>query len=261
MLTLLAVAWQLASPGVWFAEMSMPGESRVPIRAVVVRINPSTVRFSLDRASRNFELTPAWTIARLPTDAVVAFNAGQFAGGAPWGWLVRDGAEAQPPGRGSLAMAFVVDKVGRVSLVTPGELPAIRAGAVHAFQSYPALLVDGRIPWELQGRDRGVDLTHRDSRLALGIMDDGSVLVALTRVDAIGRTGESIPWGPTVSEMAAFMESLGCRRAMMLDGGLSGQLALRGPDGLLTWDNWRAVPMGLVGYPVNQADTASSRRR
>ena len=81
-------------------------------------------------------------------------------------------------------------------------------------------------------------------------MDDGSVLIAITRFGAIGRTGETLPWGPTVPEMAAFMKSLGCRRAMLLDGGLSSQLAVRGPEGLSQWKNWRAVPLGLIAFPA-----------
>jgi len=148
-------------------------------------------------------------------------------------------------------MSFVVDRTGAVSLVTPDELPSARAKAVQAFQSYPALLVgDGRVPWELQAPARGVDLLHRDSRLALGIMDDGSILVVLTRFGAVGRSGETLPWGPTVPEMAAFMKSLGCRRAMLLDGGLSSQLAVRGREGVSSWKNWRSVPLGLIAFPA-----------
>jgi exopolysaccharide biosynthesis protein len=146
---------------------------------------------------------------------------------------------------------FVVDRGGKVSLATPDELPALRSTATQAFQSYPALLVgDGRLPWELQAAGRGVDLSHRDSRLALGLMPDGSVVVVITRFDAVGRPGETVPWGPTVPEMAALMKSLGCRRAMMLDGGLSSQLAVRGRTGLLQWKNWRAVPLGLIALPA-----------
>jgi exopolysaccharide biosynthesis protein len=50
--------------------------------------------------------------------------------------------------------------------------------------------------------------------------------------------------------MAALMKSLGCRRAMMLDGGLSSQLAVRGRTGLSQWKNWRAVPLGLIALPA-----------
>ena len=117
-----------------------------------------------------------------------------------------------------------------------------------AFQSYPALLVgSGELPWEMLAPGRGVDLAHRDSRLALGVLADGSLIVALTRFSGLGPGGEMLPWGPTVGEMTAFMRSLGCRRAVLLDGGLSSQLAMRATDGSLArWPNIRAVPVGLV---------------
>jgi exopolysaccharide biosynthesis protein len=240
--------WQQVSPGVWQRDMRMaPDGPLSPVRAIVVRLDPARLRFTLDYAARDYGMIGTWTVDRMPPVGVVAVNAGQFSGGAPWGWLVRDGVESQEPGTGSLGMSFVVDRAGGVSLVTREELPVARSKALHAFQSYPALLVgDGQLPWELQAPERGVDLSHRDSRLALGIMNDGSVVIVLTRFGALGRHGETVPWGPTVSEMAAFMKSLGCRRAMLLDGGLSSQLAVRGPGGVSQWKNWRKVPLGLI---------------
>jgi len=220
------------------------------VRAITVRLDPRRVRFALDRRSRDYGMSGDWSIDRLPPEGVVAFNAGQFAGGAPWGWLVRDGIELQPPGTGSLGMAFVVDGAGNVSLVMPGELPAARTRARLAFQSYPALLVDGQTPWEIQAPGRGVDLSHRDSRLAVGILPNNGVVVALTRFAGLGSQAETFPWGPTVTEMATFMKSLGCERAMLLDGGISGQLAVRERDGSVKrWSNWRAVPLGLIVSP------------
>jgi hypothetical protein len=161
---------------------------------------------------------------------------------------VQDGVEFQKPGAGSLGMAFLIDNAGRASLVMPNELRAVRSNARLAFQSYPALLAgEGELPWELQAPGRGVSLTHRDSRLALGLLADGSVVVALTRFTGLGRRAETLPWGPTVPEMADFMRSLGCVRAMLLDGGISSQLILRRADGTLAkWPNWRPVPLGLI---------------
>jgi hypothetical protein len=43
------------------------------------------------------------------------------------------------------------------------------------------------------------------------------------------------------------MGALGCARAVMLDGGISAQLALREAGGREhRWRGWRAVPLGLV---------------
>jgi exopolysaccharide biosynthesis protein len=244
----LSVAWRAVCPGVSLAELPMSARGPLSqVRAVAVRIDPSRVTFALDRRSRDYGLSADWSVERMPSNAVVAFNAGQFTGGYPWGWLVRDGVEAQPPGPGTLGMSLIVDAAGRVSLVMPADLRAARAGAMQAFQSYPALLVDGRMPWELQAPGRGVDLAHRDSRLAVGLLPDGTLVVVLTRFTGLGSPAETFPWGPTAPEMAEFMKSLGCVRAMLLDGGISGQLAVRMADGKVReWTNWRTVPLGLV---------------
>jgi hypothetical protein len=85
-------------------------------------------------------------------------------------------------------------------------------------------------------------------------MADGSVLIALTRFGGAGRFAETLPFGPTVPEMAAFMRSLGCERAMLLDGGISSQLAVRElSGGLRRWANWRAVPLALIAKPRTDA--------
>jgi exopolysaccharide biosynthesis protein len=260
-----AAVWQPVRPGVWKRESRMATTGALaPVRAVAVRIDPRLVTFSLGQAEHG----RAWTIDSVGALDAVAFNAGQFQSSGSWGWVVRDGVEMQPPGSGSVAMAFVVDSSGVPALIEQSEVPARRGHIRLAFQSYPALLVgDGALPWELQESGRGVDLAHRDSRLALGIRSDGSVVVVLTRFTGLGPgPGEMLPWGPTVPEMAAYMRSLGCRRAMLLDGGVSGQLAVRSHDGTLRrWPNWREVPLGLVvkslgGAPPVGVRTASASR-
>jgi exopolysaccharide biosynthesis protein len=244
--------WHPVRPGVWTAEFRMATTGALaPVRAVAVRIDPRRVEFSLSPSEHG----GLWTIDSVSGLDAVAFNAGQFRASGSWGWVVRDGVEMQPPGSGTLAMAFVVDSTGIPALVEQSEIAARRGHVRIAFQSYPALLAgDGAIPPELRGSGRGVDLSHRDSRLALGIRDDGSVVVALTRFTGLGSgAGEMLPWGPTVPEMAAYMRSLGCRRAVLLDGGVSGQMVLRLADGTLRrWANWRVVPLGLVVTPVRQ---------
>jgi hypothetical protein len=221
------------------------------VRVVALKVDPRQVRFELVTALRDEGTRGAWTVDSLPPSALAGMNAGQFTGPVPWGWVVRGGHEEQPAGAGALAMAFVVDDSGGVALLEPHELPTRRQRAAVAFQSYPALLVgSGKRPRELEGAGRGVNLEHRDSRLALGLLEDGSVLVALTRFTGLGPAGEQLPWGPTIVEMAAWMRSLGCRRAMLLDGGMSGQMAVRNADGSLTrWTNWRPVPLGLLMSP------------
>jgi exopolysaccharide biosynthesis protein len=93
-----------------------------------------------------------------------------------------------------------------------------------------------------------VDLVHRDARLALGTLADGRVVIALTRFDFFGKSLDRLPFGLTTPEMAAVMGALGCRRALLLDGGISGQLSLQDEDGAVRrWPGTRRVPLGLVG--------------
>lgn len=246
--TAASLVWQAVAPGVWQASAPMARKGPLaPVRATVLKLDPAQVRFELERATREQGLRGAWTIDSLPANALAAWNAGQFTGPAPWGWLVCDGREEQPPASGTLGMAFVVDRDGRVALVPTRDLARQRGSAQLAFQSYPALLVDGAMPWELRAANRGVKLDRRDSRLAIGTLRDGHVLVAITRFTGLGAAGSELPWGPTIPEMAAWMRAQGCREAMMLDGGLSSQMAVRARDGTVSrWPNLRAVPLGMV---------------
>lgn len=246
--TASVVAILNTAPGLTHHEFRMSSRgSLAHVRAIVITIDPAQYRFRLDLARTNQHLRPAWNVDSIPQFAVVAVNAGQFIGGFPWGWLVRDGEETQPPGSGTLGMAFVTDSIGNPSLITPGEIPHARNRVVNAFQSYPTLLVDGEMPWELREEGRGVNLVHRDSRLAICIDTSDKVLIVITRVKVPGNVGATLPYGPTVPEMASYMKSLGCDRAMLLDGGLSSQLAVRNSRGSLTkWTNWRMVPLGLI---------------
>jgi exopolysaccharide biosynthesis protein len=137
-----------------------------------------------------------------------------------------------------------------VRVVAPDSVAAERARgtAREAFQSYPMLLQDGAVPAPLVEPGRGVDLGHRDARLALGTLADGRVVVALTRFDALGGALGRVPFGLTSSEMAAVMGALGCRHALLLDGGISSQLLVREATGSVrTWPGTRSVPLGLVG--------------
>jgi exopolysaccharide biosynthesis protein len=149
-----------------------------------------------------------------------------------------------------LAGAVVVDSSGVVRVVPPDSVADERArGAVReAFQSYPMLLENGTVPVPLVEPGRGVDLGHRDARLALGTLADGRVVIALTRFDALGGSLGRIPFGLTSPEMAAVMGALGCREALLLDGGISGQLLLQDSGGSRrVWAGIRRVPLGLVG--------------
>jgi uncharacterized protein YigE (DUF2233 family) len=246
-----AIAWREAARGIEVAELRLSGpRSTWRLRVVLVRLDPDRLDLGLRAASRESGLLGAWTVDSLPAGAGIAVNAGQFDGGSPWGWHVQESRELQRPGSGPLAMAFVVDTAGAVRLLQAAEIEEARqrGGIVTAFQSYPAVLMDdGVVPAQLLAPGRGVDVTHRDARLGLGAMRDGRIVLALTRFDALGEAGGRVPFGPTTPEMAALMGALGCTRAVLLDGGISAQLAVRSDDGAVrSWPGMRRVPLGLI---------------
>jgi hypothetical protein len=248
-----AVRWRpAATPGVEWGELTLRGSGEAwRTRLVVVRLDPARVALRLDTAfaARG---RPAWTIDRAPESAAVAVNAGQFVSSMPWGWVVLDGRQFLEPQHGPLASAVVVDSSGTVRWLHGAAVaaPDARRGARWAFQSYPTLLVAGEVPAPLQGAGGGVDVGHRDARAALGHDASGRLLVALTRFDGLGGALGFVPLGLTAPEMAAVMGALGCRDAVMLDGGISAQLHLRAADGgARRWSGLRAVPLALVAGP------------
>lgn len=249
-----AARWRTTRPGVETAELRVAGSGEAwRVRVVLVRIDPRVHRLGLREARAPDGMAGAWTVDSAGAGVAVAFNAGQFTGGTPWGWTVVDGREVRAPGRGPLSMALVTDRAGRVRFVPPDSIAAVRraGGVANAIQSYPALLAgDGQVPAALRPGAREIDLAHRDGRLAIGELRDGRILVALTRFDGLGGAASTAPLGFTVPEMAGLMGGLGCRRAMLLDGGISGQLLVRPLRGsVMRHTAWRRVPLGIVVEP------------
>lgn len=249
-----AVRWRSVSPGVQTGELRLAGSGEARrTRVVLLRFDPRRVTVALQHAVAADGLAGDWSLEAAPAEALAAFNAGQFSAGRPWGWVVQDGAELQPPGRGPLSMAVVVDAQGRFRWLDADSIAAARGGAIRAaIQSYPVLLRgEGEVPEALRAPGRGIDVAHRDSRLAIGELRDGRVLVALTRFDGLGGVLSAAPLGPTVPELAAIMGALGCRRAVALDGGISGQLLVRPRQGgVRRYPAWRRVPLGVVLLPA-----------
>lgn len=214
----------------------------------IVRVDPARVRLTLDTAFKG--PSRAWTLARAPRDALLAVNAGQFVADLPWGWVMLDGRQFLPPGAGPLVTTMQIDSAGRVSLLHGGRVPP-RGRARWAFQSYPTLLRAGEVPRELTGVGGGVDVAHRDARLAIGTMADGSVLILMTRFSALGERFGALPFGLTTPEMAALMGLCGAQDAVLLDGGVSAQLLVReGAGREIRLPGLRSVPLALIGQPV-----------
>jgi hypothetical protein len=80
----LGVSWNAVRPGVWQREAAMARDGPLSVvRAVVIRLDPSRVRFRLSSAAGDDGVRGAWTVDSLPANGLVAFNAGQFSGGMP----------------------------------------------------------------------------------------------------------------------------------------------------------------------------------
>ncbi len=242
------VTWQPGQPGVEWATLPIEGQGEAhALTLVLARIDLRAVSFDLVwRMERD---RPAWTIDRAG-DAALALNAGMFVDRLPWGWVVMDGHERLPPGDGPLSSALIGLADGRLVWVDGDDVSTWRGRALgdvrFAFQSYPALLAgDGALPAAL--RNRTINVTHRDARLAVGLDRQGRLLVAMTRLDVPIPGADRLPFGLTVVEMAAVMGELGAQHAMLLDGGISAQLTIVDSTGQArAWKGLRKVPLALV---------------
>ena len=150
---------------------------------------------------------------RRKVNVVGAINGGGFdmSNGRPSGALVLDGTVIQSAN----STTFWVDK-DNVAHITDGTEynQAVADGHVsEAISSFGDILSDGKAY-------TGLDNSTRTSRTAVGIKQDGSVVLFM--VD-----GRQSPYstGMTMAELAAAMEKLGCERAINLDGGGSSTFA------------------------------------
>ena len=248
-----ALRWNTILPGLDLAELRLAGRGEAwRIRVIVVRLDPSVMHARLVKQTRDEGTLGAWAVDSARQPGIVAVNAGQFSDGTPWGWLIRNGVEESLPGIGPLSLALVAEVNRGARLIAVDSIERLRADGrvVMAFQSYPTLIENGGIvPIALRSLNRGLDLRHRDSRVAIGELRDGRLLVVVTRFEGLGGVLSELPFGPTIPELAALMGALGCLEAVALDGGISGQLMVRTPDGTRMWKGMRRVPLGLVFYP------------
>ncbi|MBA2683154.1 MAG: hypothetical protein H0U66_01505 [Gemmatimonadaceae bacterium] len=129
------------------------------------------------------DLHPSWTIDLAGDTTAVAVNAEEFKHAQPWEWLIHYGTELAPPGVGPLSMAFLIDSSGGARLVPSDFIAAASAtgGIGDAFQAYPTFLDgDGAIPKPLFESGHGVNLKHRDSRVVIGELRDGHLIIVMT---------------------------------------------------------------------------------
>jgi uncharacterized protein YigE (DUF2233 family) len=246
------MSWKKGASGVEWGELQLKGSGEAwRTRLVVARVDPSRVRLALDTAFSP-RREAAWTLSRAPSRAVLAINAGQFQATMPWGWVALDGRRWLAPQHGPLSAALVQDSSGALRWVRGEDVTRIASerGVSWAFQSYPAVLAADSVLAPIRVSGAGVDVSHRDARAGVCLTRDGHLLLAITRFDAVGSVLHFVPFGLTVPEMAAVLGSLGCRDAMLLDGGISARLRVRDAMGSAhDWEGLRSVPLGLVALP------------
>ena len=246
---LSAMKWRPVADGVDWTEVRLSGTGEAwRLKLIVARLDPNRVQFGLDTSFNANRTKATWSIDAPDESVLFAINAGQFPRALPWGWVAINGREYLPPGRGPLSMGVAFDSSGSVRWIQGDSLQSLntRQGIVTGFQSYPTLLVDGVVPQPLRAAALGIDVEHRDARLAIGQDRDGRIVVALTRFDGAGAALGFVPFGLTTPEMAAVMGALGATNAVMLDGGISSQMMIRDPPGVRRWSGLRNVPLGLM---------------
>jgi exopolysaccharide biosynthesis protein len=243
------IRWISAQPGLEWGELTLGGDGEAwRTHLIVARIDPRRVRLELDTASTNQRA--AWSVESLTTrdrsDIVFGVNAGQFVQSIPWGWVVMNGRQYLPAGTGPLSSALIINNTGNVRWLHGSLAQRDTADVLWAFQSYPTLLRNGEVPFQLRGAE-GIDARHRDARLAIGQLEDGRLVVAMTRFAGLNGALDRLPFGLTTPEMAAVMGALGARDAVMLDGGISAQMIVQDRSGRpRIWSGLRNVPLGLV---------------
>jgi hypothetical protein len=250
-----ALRWRVVRPGLEVATATLrAGALGLTVQATLVLVDPARLAFALQHAVEENGMTGRWTIDSAGGEAVLAMNAGQFKETGPWGWLVMRGEELRDPGRAPLGIGIRIDTAGRIRWVPPGREAQARMdpGTAYAFQSFPLLFYDRRVPPLLRDAS-ALRLSHRDARLVLAEQDDGRALVLLTRYAGLSPVAERIPIGLTTPETVALLAALGARHAVMLDGGVSAQLRVREATGVEhRWAGLRRVPLGIVAVPRGQ---------
>lgn len=146
-------------------------------------------------------------------NVVGAINAGGYdmSNGRPSGAFIMSGTKINDP----TGTTFWIDMKGEAHITSAQECKdALAAGNVReAVAGFGDIFENGHAR-------SGLDNTTRASRTAIGIKNDGTVVMFM--VD-----GRQAPYsvGMTMAEVAAAMESLGCEQAVNLDGGGSSTFA------------------------------------
>lgn len=221
--------WREVEPGLRHRSLCTGSEEALH----QVEVDPG--RWMLDAA--RVEPATAAAVAR-DSGAAFAINANFFVPGRKTlGVVVSGGAMLQPPHPVDWQSIFYATPGGKAGIVLPEQWAAVRDDAAMAVQAGPRLVADGRPTGATRGtpsQRSGVCLTP-DDRLIFFVTTAGRLYDVEELTELAGRAEDR--------------GGLGCRDAMLFDGGPSAQMYLAGSD------------IGIEGDRVPAFVIARERRR
>ncbi len=186
---------------------------------------------------RNITATTS-TIAE-EANAILAIN-GDYYGAQQSGYVIRNGVLYRAISSDDSQEDLVIDKDGSFKIVTEGSVTAqqlLDDGAWQVLSFGPGLVENGEVA--VSASEEVGKAKTSNPRTAIGQID------ALHYVFVVsdGRTSESA--GLRLSELASFMQGLGCKTAYNLDGGGSSTMVFNGT---------------VINQPTTNGDTISERK-
>lgn len=220
-------AWRQVAAGAEYRMLNCSPEQR-KFDLHLVRVDPKT--FHLEAV-----MQPGSTAASLASQWTFAQNANFFDERyRPLGVVMSGGRELNPLHRVSWQSIFFVDRDGRSGIVPVADWESVKKDAVTALQAGPRLVIDGR---------------RNDVKQATPTWRSGVCIDAQQRAIFFATPQESLFDVWQMVDFAARTESeggLGCRDAMLFDGGPSTQFNLRGAGSV---EGDKRVPAFVVGRP------------
>ncbi|MBQ3262576.1 MAG: phosphodiester glycosidase family protein [Oscillospiraceae bacterium] len=153
--------------------------------------------------------------------AILAIN-GDYYGAQETGYVIRNGVVYRDTAKTATEICCIYAD-GTMQIKNTADVTAqqlVDEGVWQAFSFGPALIVDGEIA--VTADEEVGKAMASNPRTAIGVMDENHYVFVV----ADGRTDESE--GLSLSELAAFLQSLGVQTAYNLDGGGSSTLWYQG---------------------------------
>ena len=172
-------------------------------------------------------------------NAILAVN-GDYYGAQQSGYVIRNGVLYRSTVSDDDQEDLVIDESGDFSIVTEGSTTSqalLDAGAQQVLSFGPALIENGEIAVS-EDEEVGKAMTS-NPRTAIGQIDSLHYVFVVSD----GRTSASE--GLSLSELASFMQSLGCKTAYNLDGGGSSTMVFNGT---------------VINQPTTNGSTISERK-